>query len=128
MQHLNISPVKKPVEYDIELPDSPIHLLQLKDDLARSRMREAFWISVIVHLLIAFILAMSPKWMPARQGGVILSAEEALRERNATFLEMPPDAIHPKVRPNTDVLSDKDRIAMARHPDNSRVPETPRDV
>jgi TonB family protein len=128
MEILNISPAPAPPEYDIEAPDSPIHLLKLQDDLARSRLREAFWISLIFHLLLAFTLAMSPKWMSARGGRLVASAEDLLRERNATFLEMPPDQIHPKVRPSTNVLSDKDRIAMARHPDNTRPIETPRDV
>ena len=127
MPILNISPVESSREYDIEAPDSPIHLLKLQDDLARSRLREAFWISLIFHLLVAFALVMSPRWFPMHQG-VIVSSEDLLRERNATFLEMPKDLIQPKTRPNTNVMSDKDRLAMARHPDNSRVPETPRDV
>lgn len=130
MNILKISPVVETAEYDIDAPDSPIHLLKLQDDLARSRMREAFWISLIVHLVIVITLAVSPKWWPFHGTGVIVgkSAEEMLREREATFLEMPKDLIKPTVRPNTNVLSDKDRIAMARHPDNSRVPEVPRDV
>jgi TonB family protein len=128
MAILNISPVES-AEYDIDAPDSPIHLLKLQDDLARSRMREAFWISLIFHLLVVISLATSPKWMSAHRIGVIVpSAEEMLREREATFLEMPKDLIHPKVRPNTNILSDEDRVAMARHPDNSHPIETPRDV
>src|ERR1051325_9015058 len=126
MAILNISPVETP-EYDIEAFDSPIHLLQLKDDLARSRMREAFWISLIVHLLIAFVLAVSPRWLPSH-AVLVPTAEEMLRERNATFLEMPKDLIQPKVRPNTDILSDKDRIAMAPGPANARFPEPRRVV
>src|SRR5208337_1296565 len=35
----------------------PHLLIQLQDDLARSRRREAAWISVIVHLLLIFLLA-----------------------------------------------------------------------
>jgi len=34
----------------------PHLLLQLQDDLARSRKREAVWISIIVHLVIFFAL------------------------------------------------------------------------
>jgi len=38
----------------------PVLLVQLQDDLSRSRMREAFWISLIVHLLIVIALWNSP--------------------------------------------------------------------
>lgn len=130
MKTLNISVVET-ADYDIDAPDSPIHLLKLQDDLARSRLREAFWISLIVHLLIIISLATSPKWWTFRSAGVIVgrSAEEMLRDRETTFLEMPKDLIKPPARPpDTNILSDKDRIAMARHPDNSRVPEVPRNV
>ena len=40
-------------------------LIQLEDDLERSRMREAFWISVVVHLMVVIFLALSPKIFPA---------------------------------------------------------------
>ena len=40
---------------------TPHLLLQLEDDLERSRLREAFWISVVVHLLVVIFIAMSPK-------------------------------------------------------------------
>ena len=129
MPILNISPVEPVEEYDIEQPDSPIHLLQLKDELARSRMREAFWISVIFHMVIVFVLASSPKWMPHWGHPVVLnSAEQMLHDREATYLEMPRDQIHPKVRPDTNIISDKDRIAMARHPDNTHAIEPPKNV
>ncbi len=38
----------------------PHLLIQLQDDLARSRKREAVWISVIVHLVL-FIVALEPE-------------------------------------------------------------------
>ena len=130
MRTLNITPVVETAEYDIDAPDSPIHLLKLQDDLARSRKREAFWISLIVHLVIVISLITSPRWLSYRANGVIVgrTAEDMLRDRETTFLEMPKDLVKPPVRPNTTILSDKDRVAMARHPDNSRVPEVPRDV
>ncbi len=118
-------------EIDLDLdPDAPFHLAQLRDELARSRMREAFWISVIVHMVVIFLLYTSPKWFPDFRGNVIAvnPAEAMMHDPNMTYLEMPRDQIHPKVRPNTNIISDKDRIAMARHPDNSRAPEVPRNV
>src|SRR3974377_2236583 len=45
-------------------PDAVPHLLiQLQDDLARSRKREALWLSVILHLLVIILLWNSDKLM-----------------------------------------------------------------
>jgi TonB family protein len=117
---------------DLELdPEAPFHIAQLRDELARSRMREAFWISVVFHLLVIILLYTSPKWLPDFRQPVVAinSAEAMLHDREATYLEMPRDQIHPpKVRPNTNIISDKDRIAMARNPDNSKAIQPPRNV
>src|SRR5580693_8457780 len=100
-----------------ELDLTPHQLLQLEDDLERSRMREAFWISVVVHLMVVILLALSPKIFPMMRGGVVATPEDMMRNQQATFLDLPPDMQKaPKVAPKTDVLSDKNRIAMSRHP------------
>jgi TonB family protein len=100
---------------DFEL--TPHQLLQLEDDLERSRMREAFWISVVVHLMVVILLALSPKIFPMMRGGVVATPEDMMRNQQSTFLDLPPDLQKaPKVAPKTDVLSDKNRIAMSRHP------------
>lgn len=101
---------------DVEL--TPHLLLQLEDDLERARMREAFWISVVVHLMVVILLAMSPKIFPAMMKGVILTTPaDLLRNQQMTYLDLPPDMQKaPKVAPKTDVLSDKNRIAESRHP------------
>src|ERR1700733_999499 len=100
-----------------ELDLTPHQLLQLEDDLERSRMREAFWISVVVHLMVVILLALSPKIFPMMRGGVVATPEDMMRNQQATFLDLPSDMQKaPKVAPKTDVLSDKNRIAMSRHP------------
>lgn len=38
------------------------------------------------------------------------------QDKNATFLALPPDLQKPAHKPNTNVMSDKDRIAMSRRP------------
>ena len=103
-------------------------LLQLEDDLERSRMREAFWISVVVHLMVVIILAMSPKIFPAMMKGVVLTTpQDLMRNQQMTYLDLPPDLQKaPKVAPKTDVLSDKNRIAdepasVDRQEDTGRV-------
>jgi TonB family protein len=100
---------------DLDL--TPHLLLQLEDDLERSRMREAFWISVVVHLMVVIFLLMSPKIFPGTRGVVLISPEDLMHNQQMTYLDLPPDMQKaPKVAPKTDVLSDKNRIAESRHP------------
>jgi TonB family protein len=101
-----------------EMHNVPALLIQLQDDLARSRRRESLWISVIVHIVVILIIFNSDalmKYLP-RPSFTVVSPNDALRDKPATFLELPPDAEKVKKRPNTDKVSDKDRIAMSRHP------------
>lgn len=122
-------PPARASEIDLESPDLPFHLLKLQDDLARSRMREAFWISLIFHMVVVFLLIASPKWLPSRHGTVLVATPaDLMKDKDLTYLEMPRDSIKPKVRPNTDIISDKDRIAMSRHPDNAKQFRAPRNV
>ena len=101
--------------YDGEL--TPHLLIQLEDDLERARMREAFWISVVVHLMVVLFLFFSPKMFPWTKGVVLISPQDLMRNQQMTYLDLPPDMQkQPKVAPKTDVLSDKNRIAESRHP------------
>src|SRR5581483_7061307 len=40
-----------------------------------------------------------------------------MQDKNVTFLPLPPDLQKPTRKPNTNVMSDKDRIATAKHPE-----------
>lgn len=104
-------------------PDEVPHLLiQLQDDLSRSRKREALWLSVILHLLVVILLWNSDKLMrflPSRTVTLVLPAD-ANRQKDATFLELPPDAQKLSRRPDAKVLSDKDRIATSKTPQLNR--------
>ena len=80
-------------------------------------MREAFWISVAVHLAVVLFLFFAPKIFPGLKGVVLISPEDLMRNQQMTYLDLPPDMQKaPKVAPKTDVLSDKNRIAESRHP------------
>jgi TonB family protein len=94
----------------------PQILLRLEDDLERAHMREAFWISVAVHLFAVIFLAMSPKIFGFK-AIQLASPEDIMRNKQLTYLDMPPDmqTPPPKVRPDAK-LSDKNRIAESRHP------------
>jgi TonB family protein len=96
----------------------PHLLIQLQDDLARSRLREAAWISVIVHLVLIILIFNFGKlesWFPWMHS-VVAVARPLSTDKNVTFLDLPPDLQKAPHR-STNVLSDKDRIAMSRHPE-----------
>jgi TonB family protein len=96
----------------------PHLIIQLQDDLQRSRKREAAWISIIVHLLLVFALWNLPLiektlgWHRA-----VIVPVNPMQDKNVTFLPLPPDLQKPAHRPKTNIQSDKDRIAMTRHPE-----------
>jgi len=96
----------------------PHLLIQLQDDLSRSRRREAAWISIIAHLLLFIVLWNFPLiqkyvgWHTAVAIPVNLNSN-----KNVTFLPLPPDLQKPTRKPNTNVMSDKDRIATAKRPE-----------
>jgi TonB family protein len=95
----------------------PHLLIQLQDDLQRSRKREAGWISVIVHLLLFIILVYLP-WIEKNVWHHVVAVPVDLTKgKNLTYLELPPDLQKAPRRPNTNIASDKDRIAMSRHPE-----------
>jgi TonB family protein len=96
---------------------TPHILIQLEDELERSRTREAFWISVVVHMALVIFLFMSPRIFPGTKGIVLISPADLMRNQQMTYLDLPPDMQkEPKAPPKTDVLSDKNRIAESRHP------------
>src|SRR5512146_721978 len=86
----------------------PALLIQLQDDLARSRLREAFWISVVIHLVLVIAVVAAPKYLPVRRAVALHSAEDLLRDRELTFVELPKDNQKVTTRPETDRMSDKD--------------------
>ena len=99
----------------------PVLLVQLQDDLSRARMREAFWISLIVHLVIIIALWNSPtlsgylmRLFP--RSAIALAPNMAMKDKDTTFLALPPDAEKITKAPRTDKFSDKNRIAQSRHP------------
>jgi TonB family protein len=104
-----------------ELHDVPSLLVQLQDDLSRSRKQEAFWISVVVHLVIITLFVNSQKfekYFPRKT--LIVSPNDWLRQRETTYLELPPDEQKVSKRPDSNIISDKNRNAMSRTPQLDR--------
>lgn len=104
-------------------PDHVPHLLiQLQDDLSRSRKREALWLSVVLHLLVVILLVNSEKiisFLPHRTL-VIPAAIDLNKQKEATYLELPPDEQKLTRKPDSKIISDKDRIATSKAPQINR--------
>ena len=97
--------------------DVPALLVQLQDDLSRSQKREAFWMSVVVHLVFIILIVNSPKfekYFPHRN--LVVGPNDWLQQKDLTYLELPPDAQKLTKRPKTNIISDKDRMATSRTP------------
>jgi TonB family protein len=102
-------------------PDDVPHLLiQLQDDLSRARKREALWLSVILHLFVIILLWNTEKLMGLLPHRTVNLAVRTDASKDATFLELPPDAQKLTRRPDAKVISDKDRIATSKAPQINR--------
>lgn len=98
-----------------EVHDFPTLLIQARDELTRSRKREAFWISVVIHILLVIAVLnvdRLSKYLPHRAVMLVNTSDQ---DRKITFLEASPDT--QKVKPpQTDKMSDKNRVAMSKQP------------
>ena len=101
--------------------DVPHLLIQLQDDLSRARKREALWLSVVLHLLVVILLWNTDKLVALwPQRTVPLEVRTDNQDKNATFLELPPDEQKLTKRPDAKIASDKDRIATSKAPQINR--------
>src|SRR5258708_40167350 len=85
----------------------PHLLIQLQDDLARSRRREAAWISIIVHLVLIVLLAkldVFEKYLPWHSAVAVKNLSSA---KDITFLQLPPDFQKPQKPPTPNIPSHK---------------------
>ncbi|HYK35627.1 TonB family protein [Alloacidobacterium sp.] len=95
-------------------------LLQVMDDLrderARARLREVFWVSIIIHMIVFWFLLYGPKYVWHRHIRVV-DPSEILKERQKelTYLDLP-DALK-KVKPKqSNIISDQNRTAQSKNP------------
>ena len=93
----------------------PMFLTSLQNEMERSHRREAFWMSVLVHLVALVVFVNGGKLLPSN-GVVVPTQTEVLETRDYTFLVLPSDLQKNVPRPHTSVLSDENRIATAREP------------
>lgn len=99
---------------------TPVVLMELRDELSRARIREAAWISIIAHLVVAILLSLTPKFFP-NWGHPVKAVDLNMQDKNMTFLTLPPDAQKLLQKPHTNVMSDKDRVATSRTPNQKEL-------
>src|SRR6185312_16943886 len=71
-----------------EMHDFPTLLIQARDELARSRKREAFWISLVAHMVLILLILNAPRlarYFPQR---TVMLAHTGQDNKNLTFLEL----------------------------------------
>ncbi len=94
----------------------PVLVLDFSDERSRSRLREAALLSIIFHLVLLMTVPTLLRYSPGKNLKVWTAQEIINRDRELTYLEMPKDSQRVTKRPNTDIISDKDRIATSRRP------------
>jgi len=94
----------------------PVLVLEFNDERSRSRLREAGLLSIIFHMLLFMTLPALLRYSPGKNVRVWTAQEIIDRNRELTYVEMPKDSQRVTKRPNSEIISDKDRIATSRHP------------
>jgi TonB family protein len=100
---------------DMSAEDFHFLLSELRDENSRSRWREAIWISIIVHLLALFTLREYPKLWPHQQV-TLVESPDIMKDHQLTYLDSRPDTQKLTRKPDTNKISDKDRIATSKNP------------
>jgi TonB family protein len=109
-----------PPSLDTRLHKGAFALLDddLELQLERSKLREAFWVSLVVHgIVLGLLLWLVPRIVAWRQTTATPNRLAlALQDHQLTFLELPPSPVE-KPLEQTNKISDQDRRAALRHPD-----------
>ena len=107
------APVRDP-EVSSPTDVAELHLLisEMGDELSSYRRREAIWLSIIVHVLGCLAIIFVPKWIP--RSAVVIPLTPT--NHNTTYLDLPKDQQQVKQRPDTDIVSDKNRVAQSPTP------------
>jgi TonB family protein len=100
-----------------DVDDFPHLVIQLQDDLSRSRRREALWLSLILHLTIIILIVNGPTLLRLMPRHNVAMVAPLSQDKELTYLELPPDAQKLAQPPKkTDIISDKNRIATSKSP------------
>ena len=104
---------RKRARYEELDADELLHLIdRLEDERSAARRREGMWISFIAHIFLFWFLFYGPKFR-THQPHVVVPTE---KQKDMTFLNLPPD-LQKQIKPKPNApLSDKNRTAQAPHP------------
>ena len=102
-----------------QMHDFPTLLIQVQDELSRSRKREAFWMSLFAHAVLLLLILHPPDFAKHWFKRSMMIVKPVNNDRHLTFVDAAPDKLKVK-RPNTDKISDKDRIASGKQPELDR--------
>ena len=102
-----------------QMHDFPTLLIQAQDDLSRSRKREAFWMSLFAHAVLLLLILHPPDFAKYWFKRSMMIVKPVDNNHHLTFVDAAPDNLKVK-RPNTDKISDKNRIASSRQPELDR--------
>ncbi|MBV9180537.1 MAG: TonB C-terminal domain-containing protein [Acidobacteria bacterium] len=103
-----------------EMHDFPTLLIQTRDELARARKREAFWISLVAHFILIAIVINAPKFEKYLPHRTVMLVHSGRDNNKLTFLELPADLQKAAPHTDTNIMSDKNRVAMSRNPQLDR--------
>jgi len=92
-------------------------LMEMEAEAARWRRRSMFLLSILLHICLALILALSPELFQRGKRMLGIVSAPARSPDQSTFLYLPPDLQRPpKLAPRTPILSDKNRVARGPSP------------
>ena len=88
----------------------------LEDERAKARVREGIWISLLLHIFLFWFISYGPHVLFHRPYVVSPLTALAKRDKQLTFLNLPPDQLKAQKPKRSDIISDKDRVAQSAHP------------
>jgi TonB family protein len=98
---------------------NPHELLSVIEELEGDRnwaaLREKIWIALIVHMVIFWFLFYGPRYLfniRVKDPSLVLRD----RQKEMTFLELPPDALKQIKPKDAKAISDKNRVQQSPHP------------
>lgn len=106
--------------YDGKELDDLMHVIDdLEDAKSWGRVREMIWISIIIHLIVAWYLIYGPKYIWHVR--VVTPAEQLEQHppKQLSYIQLPPDLLKQLKPKDTNVISDQNRRAETEHPVNT---------
>ena len=98
------------------LHDVPVLLIESVDESARWRLLAIALASVLLHIAMIVSLPLLGRLLPERTYVALAAPMDMFRGKESTFLALPSDSQKLERPPNTNILSDKNRIATSRAP------------